>query len=857
MTGTASTSTLPAPAAAVSPATRNRVVTDGKFFRVDGKKFYPKGITYGPFQDSADAPHFPSRSRVKADFELMRAMHANCLRVYYVPPPWFLDLAQEHDLKILVEYPWAKHTCFLDDQATRDAARQATRSTAESLAGHPAVFALTLVNEIPPDIARWYGHRRVEDFIEELVLIAKEADPHRLITFANFPPTEFLRPDGLDFVSFNVYLHDQQPFANYLDRLQSIAEGKPLVLTEFGLDSIREGEEHKARILSGHIETAFRAGAAGTFIFAFTDDWYTGGHQIDNWAFGLTDRDRVPRESYHAVARQYERAPYFPLPSIPRVSVVVASYNGGRTLPDCLDSLTRLNYPDYEVILVDDGSTDNTQALAQGYPSVRNIRHRNLGLSAARNTGIAAATGDVIAFTDSDCRADEDWLHYLILDLLRTKAASIGGHNFAPHEDNAIAACVAVSPGAPAHVLLDDRRAEHIPGCNMAFRVAALRGIGGFDRQFRVAGDDVDLCWRFHDAGLRIGFHAGAAVWHHRRRSLRGYWRQQVGYGKAEAMLERKWPAKYNVAGQPGWVGRIYGNGRMSLQSWRRSRIYHGTWGSALFQSLYEPAPNHVWSLARMPEWYLVIVLLAVMVALGELWPPMHQIWWLLLAAGVFPLVQAALAARRVVLEGWPRPLAERVLLRLSIGLLYAAQPLARLLGRVRSGLTPWRRRLVGHALPWPRVHKIWSESWLSPVAWMEVIEQPLEELGASVRRGGDFDRWDLDIRGGLFGSVRLRVLIEEHGAGKQLVRVLTWPRWPLFSVLAFLLPAAVTLGALRDDSWFAALLFGTAAICFLTATIVECSQATAALRATLREVKARSEEAPPPPDSMPRPASP
>jgi hypothetical protein len=91
-----------------------------------------------------------------------------------------------------------------------------------------------------------------------------------------------------------------------------------------------------------------------------------------------------------------------------------------------------------------------------------------------------------------------------------------------------------------------DVQAEHIPGCNMAFRTANLRAIGGFDPQFRTAGDDVDVCWRLQERGWTLGFNPAAVVWHHRRASLRAYWRQQVGYGRAEALLERKWPGKYS-----------------------------------------------------------------------------------------------------------------------------------------------------------------------------------------------------------------------------------------------------------------------------------------------------------------------
>src|SRR5204862_745152 len=100
------------------------------------------------------------------------------------------------------------------------------------------------------------------------------------------------------------------------------------------------------------------------------------------------------------------------------------------------------------------------------------------------------------------------------------------------------------APGDPIHVLLSDDDAEHIPGCNMAFRKEALEALGGFDPRFRTAGDDVDVCWRIQERGWTIGFNPAAMVWHHRRGSIRAYWRQQIGYGKAEALLEQKWPHK-------------------------------------------------------------------------------------------------------------------------------------------------------------------------------------------------------------------------------------------------------------------------------------------------------------------------
>ena len=190
--------------------------------------------------------------------------------------------------------------------------------------------------------------------------------------------------------------------------------------------------------------------------------------------------------------------------------------------------------------------------------------------------------------------------------------------NVIPAEDDLLAQCVANSPGGPAHVLLSDEEAEHIPGCNMAFEKSVLKKVGGFDPRFRAAGDDVDVCWELQKRGFKLGFHPGALVWHHRRSSLTRYWKQQVGYGKAEALLEEKWPDKYNSAGHVSWAGRIYGSGVTRALRIRPNRIYQGTWGSAPFQRLYQPQPGKWLSLPLLPEWYLVIAGLAGLSLLGS-----------------------------------------------------------------------------------------------------------------------------------------------------------------------------------------------------------------------------------------------
>ena len=110
------------------------------------------------------------------------------------------------------------------------------------------------------------------------------------------------------------------------------------------------------------------------------------------------------------------------------------------------------------------------------------------------------------AYLDDDARPDPQWLRYLVTAIEDGDHAGAGGPNLPPPGDGAIAECVACSPGGPTHVLLSDTIAEHIPGCNMAFRCDRLEAVGGFDPRFRVAGDDVDVCWLLQREGWTLGF---------------------------------------------------------------------------------------------------------------------------------------------------------------------------------------------------------------------------------------------------------------------------------------------------------------------------------------------------------------
>jgi GT2 family glycosyltransferase len=812
----------------------SRVYVRGKSLYLGTQQLEVRGVTYGPFDSGPHGGFEPAAAT--ADFERMARAGVNAIRVYAPPPRWLLDLAHEHGLHVMVGIPWEQHVAFLDT-GVAVAIERSVREAVRSCAGHPAVLCFAVGNEIPASIVRWHGRRRVERFLARLCRAARQEDRGALVTYVNFPSTEYLRLPEVDFLSFNVFLERRELLERYLARLQNLAHDRPLLLTELGLDSRRHGEAEQAHALQWQLEACARAGCAGTFVFAWTDQWHRGGHEIRDWDFGLTTREREPKLALAALARAYSHAP--PAAAV-RISVVICTYNGAATLRECLDGVRGLSYTDYEVIVVSDGSSDESARIAAEYEGVRVFETPRRGLAAARNTGMEAASGEIIAYLDDDAVPEPRWLEHLAAALADGSHAAAGGPNVLPPRSDRVAQCVANAPGGPTHVLLSDNDAEHVPGCNMAIRKAVLQEIGGFDPQFRAAGDDVDICWRLLDAGHRIAFSPGAVVSHRRRDSVSAYLRQQRAYGKAEALLERKHPEKYTPTGHVAWAGQLYGNGAAQHRGGWRWRVYYGGWGTAGYQSIYGPRRSLLESLPLMPEWFLAIALLALISAAGALWKPLLLAAPLLALAILAVLSDAALGAARARFT--PQPGVLRM--RLLTGAMYLLQPLARLYGRLSHGLTPWRRRGPRlPALPAPHDYAFWCERWLPLEERARGTMRALGARGAVVRSGGDWDRWDLEVRGGLLGVARLRLATEEHGAGRQFVRVRAWPRPRRGSLGACLLAAALATLAGLSGAHAATIALGVVAVALGGRVLYECGVACAAIRRSLPAAFAAAEQ--------------
>src|SRR5262245_23874057 len=231
---------------APAPRPPARVRLDGKFFARGGRRLCVRGVTYGPFAPGPDGEPLPPPDRAAQDFALMAAAGINAVRTYHIPPPWLLGQAEKHGLALLLDVPWAKHLCFLDSPSAQALARQRVRQAAQRGRGSAAVLAYSIGNEVPAGIVRWHGRRRVERFLAELADVARQADPDGLVTYASYPPTEYLDLSPFDFATFNVYLHDPEAFRRYLLRLHNLVGDKPLVLGELGMDTFRHGELEQA-----------------------------------------------------------------------------------------------------------------------------------------------------------------------------------------------------------------------------------------------------------------------------------------------------------------------------------------------------------------------------------------------------------------------------------------------------------------------------------------------------------------------------------------------------------------------------------------------------------------------------------
>ncbi len=742
-----------------------RLMTGGKWLGACGEKWLMRGVSYGPFKPNSRGEPFPVDDRLVADLAHVRQLGFNTVRLYELPTPAMLRAAAEHGLRLLVGIPWTDHVDFLRTKAQQREIQQRIVAAVTRYKDESCVAGFLVGNEIEKTLVRWMGPARVRGFLEALIEAARTVAPEALFSYASYPSTEYLIPRNVDFLSVNLYLEQRENLAAYLQRLQNLAGNKPLVITEFGLDVTTHGEPAQAETRRWFQQSCDEAAVAGTVWFSYTDEWFRGGEAVTQWQFGLVDAARRERP----VCADLQRVEAEENPPSLRISVIVCTFNGTATLRACLESLVRLRYPDFEVLVIDDGSTLDVASIANNFPQVRYVRQGHAGLSVARNLGASLATGEILAYTDDDCLADEDWLTYLAAGFNDPQWVAAGGPNIPPQPRNRTEAVVAAAPGAPAHVLLTDCEAEHLPGCNLAIRKAALEAIGGFRAHYRVAGDDVDICWRLREAGGKLRFMPGAMVWHHRRYTVRAYLRQQRGYGRAEALLMKDHPERFGPLGGARWFGGIYGDNAGGL-GLSEGSIFHGPMGEGLFQGIYQQG-NRCWLAWLGGLSWVVLTVLALLLQCP-------------VVAALIVGFSLALAACRLLTQTrapFALSLGESCLL---LGLCWW-QPVLRewqrLAGMIRLGARPgsFEFRNPHPVLARPKKTTLamgelsfWSETGDGRTTFLAQLKQRYEGRKITVREDDGWRLFDLEAVPQRDFSFAVITVAEHHAGQGQLIRV-------------------------------------------------------------------------------------
>lgn len=228
------------------------------------------------------------------------------------------------------------------------------------------------------------------------------------------------------------------------------------------------------------------------------------------------------------------------------VSIVIPAYNAERTMGDCLKALSEQDFKgDYEVIVVDDGSTDSTPDIASGFQNVRLIRQENAGPAAARNNGAKEAKGDIILFTDSDCVPEGDWMSQMMRSFEGDPGISGVKGRYRTRQKELIARFVQLEYEDKYDYMERHKYIDFIDTYSAGFKKDVFLQMQGYDSEFPVAcAEDIELSYRMSRQGHRMVFNPRAVVYHIHPTGLWDYLRKKYKFAYWRMLAVKKNPDK-------------------------------------------------------------------------------------------------------------------------------------------------------------------------------------------------------------------------------------------------------------------------------------------------------------------------
>lgn len=231
-----------------------------------------------------------------------------------------------------------------------------------------------------------------------------------------------------------------------------------------------------------------------------------------------------------------------------KVTLIIPTKDCGEDLERCLNALQKQTYKNFELILIDGYSKDNTVEIGKRYGA--RIFYENVGTRAyACNIGMDNSTGEIIAFTDADCIPPQNWLELLVKHLeMRDDVVSVGGPNTTPDDVSYVGKCVDLTYGS--QIMTGETRygkvfsgvmdVEHNPGCNVAYKKEILDKLHCRFENDLITAEDVVFDHLLIKSGYRILFVPEILMWHRRRDTVKAYAKQVYRYGWGRAMANRR-----------------------------------------------------------------------------------------------------------------------------------------------------------------------------------------------------------------------------------------------------------------------------------------------------------------------------
>ncbi len=228
------------------------------------------------------------------------------------------------------------------------------------------------------------------------------------------------------------------------------------------------------------------------------------------------------------------------------VSVIIPAYNSQKTIKGLLDSLFQQDFSDvYEIIVVDDGSTDSTAAIVSGYDNVKLIKQNNAGPAAARNKGAAEAKGDIILFTDSDCEAAPNWIDEMVKPFKGQPEIKGAKGIYKTKQKNLVARFVQLEYEDKYDLMKREKYIDFIDTYSAGFRRDIFLDAGGYDISFPVAcAEDVEFSYRLDSKGYKMVFNPKAIVFHRHPAKLKDYLAKKFKFAYWRVKAIRKNPDK-------------------------------------------------------------------------------------------------------------------------------------------------------------------------------------------------------------------------------------------------------------------------------------------------------------------------